>query len=156
MKCKRILVTFLIVSLLAALSLCSTVFAGNTTEFLDGSGTQADPYLIADSAHLQNVKNYPSACFKLVKDLSVSNMGLTTFTGTFDGGGHTLSGLTKPFATTLSGTVKNLTLFGNVTGGLFAQTVSAAGEVIGCRSVGTVTGTAAGGIASTNKGTITL
>lgn len=165
MKCKRILVTFLIVSLLAALSLCCTVFAGNTTEFLDGSGTQADPYLIADSAHLQNVKNYPSACFKLVKDLSVSNMGLTTFTGTFDGGGHTLSGLTKPFATTLSGTVKNLTLSGNVTGGLFAQTVSSAGEVIGCRSVGTVTGwrfdskkdgTAAGGIASFNKGTITL
>ena len=112
MKCKRILVTFLIVSLLAALSLCCTVFAGNTTEFLDGSGAQADPYLIADSTHLQNVKNYPSACFKLVKDLSVSNMGLTTFTGTFDGGGHIISNLYYNLADSKSnGTNRAIGLF---------------------------------------------
>ena len=46
---------------------------GNTTEFAGGSGTVDDPYLILNKTNLNNVRNYPGSCFKLLCDITFSN-----------------------------------------------------------------------------------
>lgn len=43
--------------------------AANTSEFAGGNGTIYSPYLISTTAHLDNVRNYLSANFKLVNDI---------------------------------------------------------------------------------------
>ncbi len=72
-----------------------------------GSGTQASPYLISDESGLRqlatNVKNgtsYSGKYFKLTSDITLNNVwtpigtSSTSFKGTFDGNGKTVSGLT--------------------------------------------------------------
>jgi len=108
-----------------------------TTQFAGGSGTQADPYLIETKEHLNNVRNELDAHYKLIDDIEFSatdfavggdfyNNGngweaiITTsgsyfwsFTGTFDGNGHYIEGLT------IYGDSSNLGyigLFGDVSG----------------------------------------
>ncbi|WP_157464725.1 BspA family leucine-rich repeat surface protein [Balneola vulgaris] len=88
-------------------------------QFSGGSGTQADPYQVATAADLDNVRNYLDSHFILTGNLDLStatgdpsgdfwNAGAgwiaigyddtstfmpVAFTGTFDGGGHTILGL---------------------------------------------------------------
>ncbi len=115
---------------------------GNTTQFAGGSGTANDPYIIKTKAHLNNVRNYLSAHFRLDADIAFDasdfeqdgefyNNGtgwqpigtyITSFTGVFDGNGHTVSGLkiyidrldnyayAGLFAKVSGGTVRNLKL----------------------------------------------
>lgn len=86
---------------------------GNTAEFAGGSGTVDDPYLISTKYHLDNVRFYPSAHFKMISDIEFAEsdfaeegdfyndalgwepIGYTTdsFTGVFDGGMHSISNL---------------------------------------------------------------
>lgn len=88
---------------------------GNTTEFAGGSGTAEDPYLIATKHHLDNVRFYLSAHFKMINDIEFVeedfaeggdfyNNGVgwipiggyvspTKFTGNFNGNGHKIVGL---------------------------------------------------------------
>ena len=91
----------------------------SSMELTTGSGTPEDPYLITGdtefSDFITNVNNGTAAnkCFKLISDISASgtNAITTTFTGTFDGGGYTISGLSHPlFDTVDGGVVKNVTL----------------------------------------------
>lgn len=44
--------------------------AENTAEFLGGDGTAANPYLISDLTHLDNIRRYPDAHFHLIADLT--------------------------------------------------------------------------------------
>ena len=87
--------------------------SGNTTDFLGGSGTEADPYLISNKTHLNNVRNYLNANFKLMCDIDFADAdfaeggafynngkGFTPigswtnkFTGTFDGNGFAVKKL---------------------------------------------------------------
>lgn len=93
-------------------------------ELKNGSGTPEDPYLIYGSTDfanfITNVNNgtAASACYKLGSDVSASGVDAITteFTGTFDGGYYTISGLTKPLFSSLNGaTVKNVILNPNGT-----------------------------------------
>ena len=92
-------------------------------ELLNGTGTPEDPYLIYGTTDLNNfvtnVNNGTAAsseCYKLCFDVSASDMaGIATidgvFTGTFDGGYHSISGLSHPLFNTINGgTVKNVVL----------------------------------------------
>lgn len=88
-------------------------------EMINGSGTPDDPYLIYGSTDftnfVTNVNNgtTASASYKLGSDVSASSTDAitTTFTGTFDGGGYTISGLSHPlFNIVDGGVVKNVTL----------------------------------------------
>ena len=90
-----------------------------TMELLNGTGTPADPYLIYGTTDFTNfVTNVnsgttASACYKLCSDVSASSMAAVTteFTGTFDGGGYTISDLGHAlFNTVNGGTVKNVIL----------------------------------------------
>ena len=87
----------------------ASVFAG-------GSGTEAEPYQVASVAQLEAFRDgvnsgeqggYAGVCFQLTADLDLSGTDWTPigtmedmeghstmFLGTFDGGGHTISGLT--------------------------------------------------------------
>ena len=85
----------------------------------NGSGTPEDPYLISGdsdfSTFITDVNNGTAAdkCFKLISDISASGVAeiTTNFTGSFDGGGYTISGLSHPlFNTVDGGVVKNVTL----------------------------------------------
>lgn len=77
-------------------------FSGN------GSGTLADPYRITNPTELNEVRNKPYAHYRLMNDIDLSEWIATNsrtkgwapignakapFAGTFDGGGHVISGL---------------------------------------------------------------
>lgn len=91
-----------------------TVSAENTTEFLGGDGTEENPYLISNKTHLNNVRNYLDAHFKMVADIEFTEADFAEngafyndgqgwepigrnsyypFTGVFDGDEHTVTGL---------------------------------------------------------------
>ena len=108
---KRITSMFLV--LLMVLSLMPATVQASPAS--GGSGTKADPYLIATAQDLVDFRDEVNAstkqstlCAKLTKDIDLSNLegdwepiGKATntykdyvaYSGTFDGGGHTISGL---------------------------------------------------------------
>lgn len=70
-------------------------------KFEAGNGTETDPYIIATAAQLDEVRNFPSACFELSKDIDLSSYlnsnssgwtPIKDFTGKFDGKKHTIKG----------------------------------------------------------------
>ena len=74
-------------------------------DWLDGSGTQEDPYIIATAEQLARVGTASilwDKVFVLASDLDITGIDLprigvcpgTDFTGTFDGDGHTISNFT--------------------------------------------------------------
>lgn len=106
----------ILLTALAALLLASPVSA---SEFMYGSGTEGDPYVISNKTHLYNVRNHPDAHFELIADITftaddfaadglfyndgIGWQSIPAFSGVFDGGGHTISGLTCKLAITDSG-----------------------------------------------------
>ena len=122
---------------------------------LSGSGTEADPYLIQSTddwntlgTNVSSGTDYTGKYFRLTKDITVSNMigqnnhgggsneqtNLKSFSGTFDGDGHTLTVNIKksdtddsaphaaaPFTATKNATIKNLNVKGKVEGGIHSS-----------------------------------
>ena len=148
----------LIISLLPA-----TARAAETE--MQGSGKEADPYLIKDKADLAKVSNDLTAHYKLTENIGTETDPVTTaidgsFSGTFDGNGHTITlkitegsniGLFSKIAA--GGTVKNVITTGSVTGnncvggiaGVCEGTIEKCGnmaEVTGTKNVGGITGQA--------------
>ena len=105
----------------------------------------------------------------LQNDLDVTNSGfvaIPTFGGTFDGGGHTISGLSltanEPVQGLFrylqeSGTIENLTVNGTITSGEGKDTFggiagSNSGTIADCTFIGTIKGKSViGGIAGVNE-----
>lgn len=95
-----------------------------------GTGTAEDPFLIESVANFmwfkEQVATNTSYCAKLMKDLDLGHTGTYTsmcsstapYTGTFDGNGHKITGVSNFFAPTLTSffgyttgaTIKNLSL----------------------------------------------
>jgi hypothetical protein len=146
-------------------------FAEDGGSLDSGDGSPENPYLISTAAQLQNVNNNLDACYRLTKNIifdSGAPIGAddaTPFTGTFDGGGHTVTvnikfnakfaGLfgfigSKNSDGTGNGTVENLHVAGSVkdsgtdnhvyVGGLAGENCH--GTITNCSSACTVTGTA--------------
>ncbi len=81
------------------------------TKFAGGTGTAADPYLIATAGDFKQIKSAPGTHYLLTDDIDctgVSLSGMDDFSGSIDGAGHTISNVV------LSGT-GNVSLFGNCT-----------------------------------------
>lgn len=142
---KRITSMFLV--LLMVLSLMPATVQASPASSGSGSGTEADPYLIATAQDLVNFRDEVNAstkkststlCAKLTQDIDLSNLegdwepiGKATnnykdyvaYGGTFDGGGHTISGLIinnskqyqALFGYVKGGEIKDLTVAGSVT-----------------------------------------
>ena len=93
----------------------------------NGEGTVSDPYLIFSATDFTNfisdvnAGTSSSAYYKLETDVSANGVDAitTAFSGTFDGGMHTISNLTHALFNTIDGgTVKNVKLSGvNITSG---------------------------------------
>lgn len=68
-------------------------------EGLEGEGTEASPYLVDSADDLAKVDNDPAGHYEVVADIDLTDVVRTqigrdaAFTGVFDGGGHTISGL---------------------------------------------------------------
>ncbi|WP_042374473.1 InlB B-repeat-containing protein [Neobacillus jeddahensis] len=143
---------------------------------MNGSGTEQDPYIITTADELNSLRYDVTAHYKLGNDIDLSGFSNwqpigtnPTFTGSFDGDNHVITGLKMNssasdvglFSTISSdGVVKNVILENvNVAG--YSRVSSLAGINYGTISnsslkSGTVTGTSsvAGGLVATNIGTI--
>lgn len=101
--------------------------------FASGDGTSEDPWIIDDCSEIPTVNNYLNDWFRLVTDIDCTEMGnrvmiggflSAPFTGTFDGGEHTITfSIVAPterglglFRMVYGGTIKNLTVNGSVVG----------------------------------------
>ena len=89
-------------------------------KFEAGNGTETDPYIIATAAQLDEVRNFPSACFELSKDIDLSSYlnpnssgwtPIEVFAGKFDGKKHTIKGLWISLSS-----ISNVGLFANIQG----------------------------------------
>lgn len=89
-------------------------------KFEAGNGTETEPYIIATAAQLDEVRNFPSACFELSKDIDLSSYlnsnssgwtPIENFTGKFDGKKHTIKGLWISLSS-----IGNVGLFANIQG----------------------------------------
>ena len=96
-----------------------------------GAGTEDDPYLIGSAhewntfaANVSNGNSYSGQYLQLTADISATTMAGNSFSGTFDGGGHSITanisgtGPMALFNSLNGGTIKNLSLAGNVSGGI--------------------------------------
>ena len=155
---------------------------------LKGDGTKTNPYLISTVEDLTyfafNVNsgdNYSGKYVTLMADINfggnASNMWspigwydtsiskANTFAGTFDGNGHTISGLYTNTTNNYqglfgynAGTVKNLTVKGDITGGNYVGGIAGynIGEIIFCKNECTAFGSGSyiGGIVGVNNGKV--
>ena len=140
--------------------------------FSGGTGTETDPYQISSEANLKAFAEWVSITegasntyFKQTADITLSDGNWTpikTFSGTFDGGGHTISGLTydgsgsSGLFNLMYGAVQNVNLTnvslkatGSECGGIAVRNL---GTITHCSVSGIVEGEIAGGIAGTNEG----
>jgi hypothetical protein len=124
-------------------------------EFGGGAGTEADPYLVATAAHLNNVRNHLSAHFLQTADINLGtspwNSGegwvpigslASSFTGVYDGGGFRIQNLTisRPngsyqglFGSAMQAVLRNVHL-----DDMNLQTVGTTGGLAGALSGGAV------------------
>lgn len=136
------------------------------------------PTEISDEAGLKAIANNLSGDYILTQDITLSGTWtpITPFTGTFDGAGHTISGMTVTSGTYAglfgsigsSGAVRNLEVEGSInittSGGVFAGGVvgNNQGTVENCASHVTIDYTedtdeacSLGGVVGYNSGTVT-
>ena len=143
----------------------------------NGSGSSGDPYFIASPADWEtfatSTDEYSDTFFKLTADITVTTMRTKTFSGTFDGGGNTLTfnytatgENAAPFAYITGATIKNLRVAGTInTGYKFAAgivAISNGGSIENCQSSVTIDsntsgdGTHGGLVADSYTGTLDI
>ena len=105
---------------------------------LSGTGTEADPYLIATAADIPDTIE-AGIVYALAADITLtSGQQIGTIAGTLDGKGHVITLADKPLANSISGTIQNLGVTGSVTltladkQGSVANTVTNTGVIQKC------------------------
>lgn len=119
-------------------------------KFEAGNGTETDPYIIATAAQLDEVRNFPSACFELSKDIDLSSYlnsnssgwtPIKDFTGKFDGKKHTIKGLWISLSS-----ISNVGLFANIQGSSDNKRASVSNLFVNISKKGITGGSCVGGI----------
>lgn len=119
-------------------------------KFEAGNGTETDPYIIATAAQLDEVRNFPSACFELSKDIDLSSYlnsnssgwtPIKDFTGKFDGKKHTIKGLWISLSS-----ISNVGLFANIQGSSDNKRASVSNLFVNISKKGITGGNRVGGI----------
>ncbi|WP_417470463.1 GLUG motif-containing protein [Leyella stercorea] len=119
-------------------------------KFEAGNGTETDPYIIATAAQLDEVRNFPSACFELSKDIDLSSYlnsnssgwtPIKDFTGKFDGKKHTIKGLWISLSS-----IDNVGLFANIQGSSDNKRASVSNLFVNISKKGITGGKRVGGI----------
>ena len=119
-------------------------------KFEAGNGTETDPYIIATAAQLDEVRNFPSACFELSKDIDLSSYlnsnssgwtPIKDFTGKFDGKKHTIKGLWISLSS-----IDYVGLFANIQGSSDNKMASVSNLFVNISKKGITGGSIVGGI----------
>lgn len=119
-------------------------------KFEAGNGTETDPYIIATATQLDEVRNFPSACFELSKDIDLSSYlnsnssgwtPINGFTGKFDGKKHTIKGLWISLSS-----ISNVGLFANIQGYSDNKRASVSNLFVNISKKGITGGSSVGGI----------
>lgn len=119
-------------------------------KFEAGNGTETDPYIIATAAQLDEVRNFPSACFELSKDIDLSSYlnsnssgwtPIKDFAGKFDGKKHTIKGLWISLSS-----ISNVGLFANIQGSSDNKRASVSNLFVNISKKGITGGSCVGGI----------
>lgn len=119
-------------------------------KFEAGNGTETEPYIIATAAQLDEVRNFPSACFELSKDIDLSSYlnpnssgwtPIEVFTGKFDGKKHTIKGLWISLSS-----ISNVGLFANIQGSSDNTRASVSNLFVNISKKGITGGSSVGGI----------
>lgn len=119
-------------------------------KFEAGNGTETDPYIIATATQLDEVRNFPSACFELSKDIDLSSYlnsnssgwtPINGFTGKFDGKKHTIKGLWISLSS-----ISNVGLFANIQGSSDNKMASVSNLFVNISKKGITGGSRVGGI----------
>lgn len=160
MKCRKLVQKLfsglLILALLVTVAPISAVVVNaEVSEFAGGSGTEEDPYLIETKYHLNNVRNYLNAHYKMIADIEFSATDFIeggdfynggqgwlpigtgashSFTGSFDGNNKTIKGL---HINIITSELAYVGLFGSCNGGDITSLIMDNGsiEVIGATKV---------------------
>lgn len=164
-----------VLALTAALILCALCFGASATSGQPaGSGTAADPYQIRTADELYWFAQYggSSAHAKLMNDITINENVLdldgdlngtglrewtpiNNYTGTFDGGGHSISGLYINIENGISDTYVYVGLFGYIGRGGKVQDLNIKdSDITGSATVNDA-GVSVGGVCGRNSGTIT-
>ena len=142
-----------------------TLTKDNTKE-LSGDGTVQNPYILRNESDLRLFILAVSAGETTISalldaDITVSAefTGITVeYNGTFDGGGHKISGLDESLFDTVgkTGTVQNLTLQGNIQNDMYSGLLATEnkGTILNCHTEGSVNSETAAGICGISTGTI--
>ena len=86
-KGNRLLAMLLTVALLiTAMPLGAVAVSAETAEFAGGSGTEADPYLIATKEHLNNVRTHLSAHYKMINNIEFKDADFAKSGAFYNGG----------------------------------------------------------------------
>lgn len=119
-------------------------------KFEAGNGTETDPYIIATATQLDEVRNFPSACFELSKDIDLSSYlnsnssgwtPIKDFTGKFDGKKHTIKSLWISLSS-----IENVGLFANIQGYSDNKRASVSNLFVNISKKGITGGNRVGGI----------
>lgn len=119
-------------------------------KFEAGNGTETEPYIIATAAQLDEVRNFPSACFELSKDIDLSSYlnpnssgwtPIEVFTGKFDGKKHTIKGLWISLSS-----ISNVGLFANIQGSSDNERAGVSNLFVNISKKGITGGSRVGGI----------
>lgn len=133
---------------------------------LSGSGTAADPYKIANGNDLRLFcriveGGQTNAVATVTANFTVpTNVGYidSAFSGVFDGGGHTISGLQRDLFASVAkaGVIKNLIVRGNIENdyGYALIANENRGKISHCRAEGSVKGEFSAGLCGINYGTV--
>lgn len=119
-------------------------------KFEAGNGTETDPYIIATAAQLDEVRNFPSACFELSKDIDLSSYlnsnssgwtPIKDFAGKFDGKKHTIKGLWISLSS-----IDKVGLFANIQGSSDNERAGVSNLFVNISKKGITGGSRVGGI----------
>ena len=171
---QSLLKNILLFTILQGTLLTSTLHA----QFAGGSGTRDDPYQIASTSHLDQIRNHLNRHFVQVQSFDAG--GITDyfpigdvrnpFSGTYDGAGKFISNLTITYCPACGilpsglfgvldgGMIKNVTLLdvnineNDIAGSLVGRNM---GQIINCSAEGKLSGrNYAGGLVGYNEGQI--
>jgi len=133
-------------------SFCNAEWIPKKYPQLSGDGSEKNPYLIRTAEELREIRNNLSQHFILMKDIDLTSWGYweplgttaSPFTGSFNGNNHKITGLLVSSLNSglfgiNSGTVMNLTVYGEIFGemaGLIAG--QNRGTIAYCTVLGTV------------------
>ncbi|MCM1151105.1 MAG: hypothetical protein NC209_05980 [Alistipes sp.] len=144
-----------------------TIVVSSKNMYESGSGTESDPYVVVDGDQFAaTLHTYPEAHVKLTEDIVVKEWEtLTTFSGSLEGDGHTVEGLTAGFVATNTGLISNIKFKGvdisvSTGFGVVSRTTEGSGRISGVavsgKVVSTNTGDILGGIAGELKGSAVI